>query len=203
MSKLSRRSLVAGAASLPALAAGSAVAVEADPAFARIERFKEATDIFEKAAAAEEEAIERFRDKFGERGPDAFSKKVREGLAKESPEVGFHRCRTSTHEQIEKCRVVYPEWEDEVIEALHKELRHQTKVYDETVRPLELAKDDALDEWNSALEALVETPPETIEGLAAVLAFVSTDQAAVENLDDTGELLKTLAAHTAKLARVS
>ena len=82
-------------------------------------------------------------------------------------------------------------------------MRHQTKVYDETVKPLELAKDDALDRWNSALQALVQTPPETIEDLAAVLAFVSTDQAAMENLDDTQELLKTLAAHTAKLSRVS
>jgi hypothetical protein len=104
---------------------------------------------------------------------------VREGFAEKFPEVGLHKCRISTHEQIEKCRAKFG---DEVVEALHDELRHQTKVYDETVEPLELAKDDALDRWNSALQALVQTPPETIEGLAAVLAFVSTDQEAVENV---------------------
>jgi hypothetical protein len=204
MSNLSRRSLVAGAASLPALAAGSAaaVAIEAAPdsASALIECFKEASAIFGRAAAAEEQAIDNFRDKFGELRPDALSKEVREGFAEKFPEVGLHKCRISTHEQIEKCGAKFG---DEVIEVLHDELRHQTKVYDETVKPLELAKDDALDRWNSALQALVQTPPETIEGLAAVLAFVSTDQAAVENLDDTEELLKTLAAHTANLARLS
>jgi hypothetical protein len=206
MSNLSRRSLVAGAASLPALAAGgAAAAIEADPAFALIDRYKEANAIFERAFAAEDQATERFQDKYGELGPDAFSKEMREGLAKEVPEVGFHKCRTSTHEQIEKCRAAYPEWEGDVIEALHEELTHQTKVYDETVRPLKLATKDALDKFNDALKAIVQTPPATIKSLATVLAFISTDEVAIENLymllGDEG-IIKTLAAHTARLARV-
>jgi len=49
MSNLSRRSLVAGAASLPALAAGAAVAIEVepDPIFAAIEWYKSAWDAFD------------------------------------------------------------------------------------------------------------------------------------------------------------
>jgi hypothetical protein len=203
-STLTRRALVASTAAIPVAALpliAAQAATEPDHlAFALIERFKEASAIFGRAATAEEQAIDSFRDKFGELRPDALSKEVREGFAEKFPEVGLHKCRISNHEQIEKCRAKFG---DEVVEALHDELRHQTKVYDETVEPLELAKDDALDRWNSALQALVQTPPETIEGLAAVLAFVSTDQAAVENLDDMEELLKTLAAHTARLARLS
>jgi hypothetical protein len=103
MSNLSRRSLVAGAATMPAAAvlpiAAQAV-TEPDPASALIQLFKEASAIFGRAAAAEEQAIDSFRDRFGELRPDALSKEVREGFAEKFPEVGLHECRISTHEGV-------------------------------------------------------------------------------------------------------
>ena len=159
-STLTRRALVASTAAVPAAAALglpiAQAAAEHDPAFALIERYKEASDIFEKAAAAENRALERFRDQYGRLKPDALSKVVREAFAEKFPENGLHKSRTSTHEQIEKWRAAFGD--DEIIEFLHDELRHQTKVYEETVEPLELAKDNASAKFNDALKAIVQTP---------------------------------------------
>jgi hypothetical protein len=63
-----------GCLSSPAVAQAAA---EPDPAFALIERFKEASAIYGRAAAAEEQAIDRFRDRFGRSRPEALSKEVR------------------------------------------------------------------------------------------------------------------------------
>jgi hypothetical protein len=80
-STLTRRALVASTdpcrPRLPELARVAQAAAEPDPAFALIERFKEASAIYGRAAAAEEQAIDRFRDRFGRSRPEALSKEVR------------------------------------------------------------------------------------------------------------------------------
>jgi hypothetical protein len=119
-------------------------------------------------------------------------------FAKEMPEAGIHKCWTTTYEQIENCRGHFP---DDVVELMHDQLRHQTKVYEETVRPFETAKNQAHDRWIDATETVFRTPAATIGGLATVLAFVSTDQELVEFLEYyLDDFLKMLSATTARLA---
>jgi hypothetical protein len=206
MSKLSRRSLVAGAASLSALAAGSAVASEAepDPIFAAIERLKHAWGANAKACTATDEGHARFADKYGGDYPDAFSKELRAVFAEKFPDAGLHECRTGKHEQIDNLK---GKGFDDVVEALHEELTRQTKAYDEIVRPLEDAQSHAEEALDNAVMAVLETPPTTMAGLAFVLAYAKDDPNLFSLFDcdlEYGQtFIATLATATAKLARVS
>lgn len=61
---------------------------------------------------------------------DALPKKVREELATLNPD--FLECRTTTHEQIDKClRAFGPE----VVEGMHQELGRQITAHKERVKP--------------------------------------------------------------------
>jgi hypothetical protein len=154
MSKLTRRSLVTTAAALPALAVGSAVAIEAapDPIFALVERLKEAWAVNDRACIATDEERDRFANKYGDVYPDAFSKELRASFAEKMPGEAFHKCHTRKHEQIDNCRGKFP---NDVVETLHEELTLQTKSYEETVRPLEDMQEQAEKALDDAIDAVL------------------------------------------------
>ncbi len=79
----SRRAIVAGASSVPALAlpAVAVASTEPDPIFAAIERYRTAIAAHAQTFDATSDAQDVFKEKYGALYPDALPKKAREELA--------------------------------------------------------------------------------------------------------------------------
>jgi hypothetical protein len=163
-----------------------------DPIFAAIETFMHVQDANNKACKEHDEAEEKFCNKYGSMAPDAFSKEAREGLATIDPR--FANSSTETHEQIARCSPAFP---PDVLAMMHRELDRQTAVYDETVKPLELAADNAMDAYGDALTRLLNTEPTTVVGIAAVLLYVREN---TDLNDDIKDFLETIAKAASGLA---
>jgi hypothetical protein len=85
MSNLSRRSIVASAAALQALAVPAvalAVTAEPDPVFAAIERFEEILAVEVAGSEARTNAQEAFRDRHGSLKPSGLIREVAETFEK-------------------------------------------------------------------------------------------------------------------------
>jgi hypothetical protein len=177
MSNLSRRSLVASAAALPALAVPvvAIASVESDPIYAAIKAVVEAERADAEAIEQLEAAKERFKDEYGSDEPDAFCREFRELLRKEGSEEleRFSRAECNSHETIDNlANVLVTEGtqDREGIRAyLHKELDQQTAAYNETVKPLDDAHDAAWERFTGVAEEFLDTRPTTLAGLAAML----------------------------------
>jgi uncharacterized protein YutD len=183
MSNLSRRSLVASAAALPALAV-PAVAVaatdEPGPIFAAIQAFLDAERADSKLLIELEDAREHFKDVFGMDEPDAFCKKLRQVWAqnKECVEISKAPCRYhetidklfdsgfgDTHEDKERLRSFF-----------HKELDKQIAAYGASVKPVEDAQEASSARLEEAAAAFVATIPTTPAGLRTMLVSLRDNQ---------------------------
>jgi hypothetical protein len=120
---------------------------EPDPIFAAISAFKPFEVAYQNACHAYQEVENWFKAEYGQRSPDALSKKMREELDKAGL-IDLARSRTTTHKQISNCPANVPK---RLVAALHRELNTQTAAYNERVKPLELAIDKASDYYDDAV----------------------------------------------------
>jgi hypothetical protein len=201
---LTRRGAFALIAAAPSVAvpivAGSSYplfAATPDPIFAAIETFMHVQDAAFKACKEHDDAEHQFMLKYGASTPDALNKEVREKLA--TVDRGIADSRTETHEQIARCSRVFSA---DVIAAMHQELDRQTAVYNETIKPLELAATKTWMDYSEAGTKLLNTVPTTAVGVAAVLAYVGDNLESVGGDDEETmkEFLGTIAKAAAVLA---
>jgi hypothetical protein len=183
MSKLSRRSLVAGAGALatsaiPAVASNIVAILSADPIFAAIMGTQRAHDCVADAVASLGRAEVAFLEQFGTMTPDAFSKVCREEMAKILP--SFADCCTDTHEKIERCRGRFP---DTAVDFFHDELDHQTATYAVTVKPWHDELTRAWDAYDEAFDALISTVPTSAAGIDVMLEYIRDNETASGSLD--------------------
>jgi hypothetical protein len=203
MSALSRRSLVASAAALPALAV-PAIAEQiqeprtgtADPIFAAIEVHQKAVEAENAAYAIRRDAQEAFLAKYGTLRPDGLSKEARDGLAA-NIDPRFADARLRDHEEISRLRTI--EWITPDVRALfHRELNHQQAAYDATVQPAEDAADAAFEKRWDAQQVVFATVPTTLAGFRAKIDFAMSADFVTESLTSTdtddpfGNFLETL-----------
>lgn len=78
-----------------------AACAEPDPVFAAIEACLEAERTYAEAWARLEEARDRFKEKYGREEPDAFSKALREGFAKQGFEK-FSKAACDSHQTVDR-----------------------------------------------------------------------------------------------------
>lgn len=154
---------------LASVAASTAIArpvdvLQDDPIFATILRQIEAEKAEAQAVKEYDEAEEAFKEEFGATHPDAFSRKLREGLATIEPK--FQACWTDTHEKIDAGKGRFP---DDVIASLHSELDRQKAAYAERVEPKSQALDEATRAAEEAVYEMARTRPTTLAGIVAVL----------------------------------
>jgi hypothetical protein len=174
MTSTTRRALVAGIATLPALAASTAALTtipftESDPIFAAIERHRAAAKAAAEASRRSHDAHERFRHENGRLTPHAFNKDLRAASAHVDTKFGGNQVRT--HEHIDGL----PDWfngDGHIKASLHAELDRQNALFDEQVAPLEARSNDADHVEYEAIWDLAQTTPTTHFGLAALLRYV-------------------------------
>jgi hypothetical protein len=205
MSNLSRRSLVTSAAALPVLAvpAVALASVEPDPIYAAIEACLEAERIDTKTFARLEEARECFKAKYGMDEPDAFSKELREGWSKIEGLEDFSRSSCGTHKVVDNLADAMIRNDEDVGKIrpwLHEELDRQTAAFNETVKPLEDAKNEAYEHFDSLFQTLLDTVPTTPAGLAALFTCLRDNDPLREQLgadyDYIDKFVETLATAT-------
>jgi hypothetical protein len=149
-----------------------------DPVFAALMSCDNADKCVADAVAGQERAEVAFLERFGTMTPDAFSKKVREGLSTIVPE--FADCRTYTHEQIDNCRGTFP---DEIVAAFHKELDLQKSAH-KTIETAVADVDRAWDDYGDAFDVLVSTVPTSVAGLDVMIEYLRDNETARNTLDD-------------------
>jgi hypothetical protein len=174
-----------------------ALACPTDPVFAAIATYKRTLADYDRATREQWDAEEKFEKEFGSDKPDAFSREVRGGLAEIEP--GFKRCQTDTHEKIDAGATQFP---PEIISAFHQELDRQTAIYEERVGPFADANIRAGEIWHEAREALTQTVPTSLAGLAAALKHLSTD-GEMSAYNDHADMIDALAAAAANLMRAA
>lgn len=183
---LSRRAIVAGAASVPALAL-PAVALTStipDPIFAAINRWKEALAIEEAAFEAHENAEVAFKDHCGCRYPTGLPEgadKLFEDSGIEHPWNYFR-----THEQITGLKGDLAEFKP----LFHRTLNHKTADYEASVLPLEEAQEDASHVRISAALAVFDIVPTTLAGMRAKIDFAMSVDHVTGLLVDNEEALQ-------------
>jgi hypothetical protein len=180
---LSRRFLVASAATLPALAVpavATAVTAEPDPIYAAIKACVAAERADAEAMEQFNLAEDRFKAKYGFTQPDAIDMEIRAKIAERASEypdltkISEHPC--TSHLMVDKFIDVLQVHSDKpgdgvhVRARLHEELDRQTEAYRQDVEPFKTAMNDATDEFNEAIEVLLNTEPTTLAGLAALFA---------------------------------
>jgi hypothetical protein len=171
MPKLSRRSLVASAASLPALAvpavAVAATSAEPDPIFAAINRWKEACADEAAGCKALCAAEEAFRDRHGSLLPSGMPREMGEILNEKGERNPYWAFRT--HEQITAMK------SDanvrKLVPSFHRLLNAQTADYEENVAPLQGASTGATSARIDAAYAVFDTVPTTLAGMRAKIDF--------------------------------
>ena len=177
MSNLSRRSLVASAAALPALAVPAValtITAEPDPVLAAIEHFEEALAVEVAGYEARGNAQEAFRDRHDCLHPSGLIREAAEILKKVPGNEGknlYYSLRT--HAQI-------TELKDgalaEHVPFFHRTLNIQTDDYAKNVAPLDEACDRAYLKRYDAMQAVFEIVPTTLAGMRAKIDFaVSAD----------------------------
>jgi hypothetical protein len=203
MSKFSRRSLVASAASLPALAL-PAVAVAAsagpDPIFAVIEQCKEARAIEEEAFCARSAAQEAFRERYGTLTPSGMPREMAEMFEKDGYRNPYWALRS--HKQITELKS-HAEL-GKLVLYFHRLLNTQTNDYEENVAPIEEAVSRANTTLFDLIQRVFETVPTTLAGLRAKIDFTTSTQRVTEFFfdsdEDLGNFLNTLYASARLIA---
>jgi hypothetical protein len=218
MSKTSRRSLIISATALPVMAmpaiAGVAnVAPETDPIFAAIKVCVEAERADAEVAIRLEDARERFEDEYESEEPDALPKVLRQMWRQTEGLETLSEGRCSSHEAIDEfmdhiLRGQHCEEKDvaKIRARLHVELDRQTAAYNETVKPLKEAADESGNRFWEASQALLETAPTSLAGLAALFACLRDNDSLRQYVSDNGYLetmVETLAEATAKFAALA
>ena len=89
---------------------------------------------------------------------------------------------------------------------LHEELDRQTAADNETVKPLDDANTGAHDRFDHLFQTMIDTQPNTLSGLAALVAGLRDNKALREQIlaaddDYTHNLIATLGTATAKFAK--
>jgi hypothetical protein len=183
MSILSRRSIVASAAALPALAVSAVAAsptihqwtVEPDPIFAALKACDAAAEAENAGYDARSNADDGFKAKYGGYKPS--------GLTKEAKEEGrMDRFWLSQHSWIRQNTKQLPR---HAVAELHRELNRQEADYDLTVRPVHEAADAAFERRYSAMEMVFATPPTTVAGFRALIDFAMSESFVTECLTET------------------
>jgi hypothetical protein len=176
MPNFSRRSIVASAAALPALAV-PAVAITAitvpDPVFAAIKRFEAALAIEVAGYEARTNAQEAFRDRHGSLKPSGLIREVAEVFEKAPGNVGKNVYYSlSTHADITKLKGDLAQFKP----FFHRTLNIQADDYEENVAPFDEACDRAYLKRYDAMQAVFEIVPATLAGMRAKIDFaVSAD----------------------------
>ena len=133
----------------------------------------EAERTYAEAWARLEEARDRFKKKYGREEPDAFSKALREGFAKQGFEK-FSKAACDSHQTVDRLiDAMYSARGTNMQETrarLHEELDRQTAAYNATVKPLDDANNDAYERFDNLFQTLVDTQPTTLSGLSALFA---------------------------------
>jgi hypothetical protein len=176
---LSRRAVVAGAASVPALAlpAVAAAAGEPDPIFAAIERWKEASATERAGDDAEEKANDAFKVKYGGYSPS--------GLSKDDPEdkeQRMDRFWLGTHDRISSHKGRLPA---RVLAKLHRELNQQEADYKTSVLLVHDKSQEAFEARWAAQQAVFDTVPTTLTGMQAKIDFAMSADYITESLTNT------------------
>jgi hypothetical protein len=173
-----RRAMMRGAATVSAVVALPALPASAqqpDPIFAAIEARKRVEAATTKAVKDHNAAEHQFRLEHGRSGPDALNKECRDALIESDP--AFRMMQANTHELIDKVGEI--DWirpHTDVIAQMHAELDRQTAIYNETVKPLDLAVGEAWDAYSDAVTKLVNTAPTTAAGLVALLTYIRNNE---------------------------
>jgi len=169
----------------------------------------EAERTYAEAWARLEEARDRFKEKYGREEPDAFSKALREGFAKQglrsSPKPHAIATRLSiassmrcTAQEVQTCRKL----------ALGS-MKNLTGKRLHTTRPsspLDDANNDAYERFDNLFQTLVDTQPTTLSGLSALFACprdnkMLREQIWAANDDYIYKFIATLGTATAKFAK--
>ena len=186
-----------------------AACAEPDPVFAAIEACLEAERTYAEAWARLEEARDRFKEKYGREEPDAFSKALREGFAKQGFEK-FSKAACDSHQTVDRLiDAMYSARGTNMQETrarLHEELDRQTAAYNETVKPLDDANNDAYERFDNLFQTLVDTQPTTLSGLVALFACLRDNKMLREQIwaandDYIHKFIATLGTATAKFAK--
>jgi hypothetical protein len=211
MSNLSRRSIVASAAALPALAVPAvafAVTAQPDPIYAAIEACLMAERADTEMCERLEEARVSFEAKYGREAPDAICKELREGWSKIKGLEDFSRGACDTHEAVNKLvdsMARHDKDAEKVRTPFHEELDRQTVAFNETVKPLEDAKNDAYERFDSLFQTMLDTRPTTLARLAALFACLDDNKMIREffcmDYEYIDAFVATLGAATAQFAR--
>ncbi len=202
MSHLSRRSLVASAAALPALAVpivAVAVSAEPDPIFAAIERWKEALAVENASYGALSAAQEAFRDRYGSLTPSGMPREMGEIFKSEDDPYWSLR----THKQITELKS-HPDL-GKLVPFFHRQLNIQAADYEENVAPIEEASDQAASTRIDAAYAVFDTVPTTLAGMRAKITWaMSVDHVTelfIGTHESLGNFLDTLYASARLIAQ--
>jgi hypothetical protein len=203
MSNLSRRTLVASAAALPAIAlpAVAISATEPDPIFAAIEAHKNIHDRFVVALYAADVPDKRSRDERTARVHIGDHNEGDYSMDEKDPDGGYTIRYKLTGEKtpiyartVEEIKRNVPRdldgsaretWIAERIAQLEKEQQRIDDEYAQTEHgQLEAAERQASKHERNALWEMVSTVPTTLAGIAALLAHLRTHEGFSAILDD-------------------
>jgi hypothetical protein len=174
MTKLTRRLALAAGTTLAAASAVNVAAiarvvkaVEPDPIFAAIERWKELDALHSAAIEAYSEAETAFSDRHGASLPCGLVKGLQEAFAKFGVDHAWTGC--TTHKQI--AAISRDSRLGKHKPFLHRVLNEQTADYERNVVPAEQAASDACDAASDATYAVFERVPTTLAGMRAKIDF--------------------------------
>ena len=216
-SQTSRRSLVAGAAALSALAIPVAAVAgdhrcspEADPIFGAIKACVEAERADAEASFRHEAAQDRFEEEYGSEEPDAIPKVLREMWSRHEGLEQLSKVQCNSHDAVDAFmdRVLRSQPDEkaatQIRARLHAELDRQTAAYNETVMPLKEAMDLSSRRFAATSQTLLETAPIGLAGLAAFFACLRDNAPLRQYLmsydDNVEAMFGTIATATANFA---